>query len=195
MIIGVTGGVGAGKSTVLEILSAEYGAYVIKADEVAHELMRPGMQNYKNIVSAYGDEILLEDGSIDKKKLATRAFSSSCETKHLNEMTHPQVKAAIEAIIKKQTKEKQKGLIVIEAALLSEGGLSELCDSVWYIYADIDTRVRRIMESRGYDRKRCEDTIARQKKDVQFREECNAVIDNSADIERTKEQIRHLMKC
>ena len=85
-------------------------------------------------------------------------------------------------------------LIVIEAALLSEGHLIPLCDDVWYIYTDEQTRIKRIMESRGYSQERCLQTIARQKSDAQFRAECRVVIDNSHSIEETKTQIERQMK-
>lgn len=193
MILGITGGVGAGKSSVLAILQKEYHAKLILADEVGRELMQPGEANYVNIVNAFGKEILNEDQTINTKKLASVALSSPLETLRLNAMTHPNVRVRIEWMIKEIRDKEPDALIVIEAALLSEGHLTPLCDDVWYIYADEETRIKRIMESRGYSYERCKQTIARQKSDVQFRAECKVVIDNSGSLEETKKQIQNLM--
>ena len=146
MILGITGGVGAGKSSVLAILEKEYNAKLILADEVGRELMQPN------------------------------------------------VRVRIEWMIKEIRDKEPDALIVIEAALLSEGHLIPLCDDVWYIYTDEQTRIKRIMESRGYSKERCIQTIARQKSDAQFRAECRVVIDNSHSIEETKAQIERQMK-
>ena len=187
MILGITGGVGAGKSSVLAILEKEYNAKLILADEVGRELMQPGEANYVNIVNAFGKEILNEDQTIDTKKLAATAFSNPLETLRLNAITHPNVRVRIEWMIKEIRDKEPDALIVIEAALLSEGHLIP-------IYTDEQTRIKRIMESRGYGKERCLQTIARQKSDAQFRAECRVVIDNSHSIEETKAQIERQMK-
>lgn len=194
MILGITGGVGAGKSSVLAILEKEYNAKLILADEVGRELMQPGEANYVNIVNAFGKEILNEDQTIDTKKLAATAFSNPLETLRLNAITHPNVRVRIEWMIKEIRDKEPDALIVIEAALLSEGHLIPLCDDVWYIYTDEQTRIKRIMESRGYGKERCLQTIARQKSDAQFRAECRVVIDNSHSIEETKAQIERQIR-
>ena len=178
----------------LAILEKEYNAKLILADEVGRELMQPGEANYVNIVNAFGKEILNEDQTIDTKKLAATAFSNPLETLRLNAITHPNVRVRIEWMIKEIRDKEPDALIVIEAALLSEGHLIPLCDDVWYIYTDEQTRIKRIMESRGYSKERCIQTIARQKSDAQFRAECCVVIDNSHSIEETKAQIERQMK-
>lgn len=193
MILGVTGGVGAGKSSVLAILQEEYHAKLILADEVGRRLMQPGEANYVNIVNAFGKEILNENQTINTSKLAATAFSSPLETLRLNALTHPNVRVRIEWMIKEIRDNEPDALIVIEAALLSEGHLTALCDDVWYIYADEQTRIARIMESRGYSYERCCQTIARQKSDAQFRAECKTVIDNSKSIEETRKAIKELL--
>ena len=193
-IIGITGGVGSGKSEILNILKNDYQAKVIQSDHVAHELMVPGAKSYDAIVQAFGNEILNEDQTIDTKKLAAIAFSNPLETLRLNAITHPNVRVRIEWMIKEIRDKEPDALIVIEAALLSEGHLIPLCDDVWYIYTDEQIRIKRIMESRGYSKERCLQTIARQKSDAQFRAECRVVIDNSHSIEETKAQIERQMK-
>ena len=101
MKVSITGGVGAGKSSVLAILEKEYNAKLILADEVGRELMQPGEANYVNIVNAFGKEILNEDQTIDTKKLAATAFSNPLETLRLNAITHPNVRVRIEWMIKR----------------------------------------------------------------------------------------------
>ena len=129
-----------------------------------------------------------------QKNWTATAFSNPLETLRLNAITHPNVRVRIEWMIKEIRDKEPDALIVIEAALLSEGHLIPLCDDVWYIYTDEQTRIKRIMESRGYSKERCLQTIARQKSDAQFRAECRVVIDNSHSIEETKAQIERQMK-
>ena len=190
MILGVTGGIGAGKSTVLKILQQEYDAKLILADDVAKQLMQPGEANYTNIVNAFGKGILKEDKTIDTALLASRVFANPLETLQLNAITHPNVRVRIEWMVKSIRDVNPDELIVIEAALLSEGHLSALCDEIWYVYADEQTRINRLMQQRGYSYERCCQTMARQKSDEQFRAEATAVIDNSADIENTRKIVK-----
>ena len=192
--IGITGGIGSGKSKVLDYLSEACGAVICQSDLVAHQVQLPGEKCYQKVVETFGKEILNEDQTIDTKKLAATAFSNPLETLRLNAITHPNVRVRIEWMIKEIRDKEPDALIVIEAALLSEGHLIPLCDDVWYIYTDEQTRIKRIMESRGYSEERCRQTIARQKSDAQFRAECRVVIDNSHSIEETKAQIERQMK-
>ena len=162
MILGVTGGVGAGKSAVLEILKEEYGAYLIIADEVGHGLLEPGRENYRRVIRAFGPGMLDDDGRINRKRLAEMVFPDAEKTKLLNSLTHPVIRLEILRLIAGQQEKDADRLIVIEAALLSEGKLDEICDSVWYIFCDEETRIERIMSSRGYSREKSESVIRRQ---------------------------------
>lgn len=193
MIIGVTGGIGAGKSTVLSILKEKYKAHLIAADEVGRSMMQPGEANYHNIVNAFGTEILQEDGKIDTSKLAHLAFSNPLDALRLNAVTHPNIRVRIEWMVKEILDADPDALIVIEAALLKEGHLSELCDQIWFVYADRSTRVRRIMETRGYSEQRCMDTIRRQKSDEAFACESDILIDNSGNLSETEVRIGTVM--
>lgn len=194
MILGITGGVGAGKSTVLSIFKEEYQAKLILADEVGRELMKPGEANYFNIVNAFGNRILKEDKTIDTAALAGIAFASPLETLRLNALTHPNIRVRIEWMIKEIRDQEPNALIVIESALMTEGHLLELCDYIWFVYADRETRIQRLMSSRGYSYERCEATISRQKSDEQFLAESQAVIDNSGTLETARRAIREQLK-
>lgn len=117
--IGITGGVGAGKSTVLDFLRETYQASVCEADKVAHELQRPGEGCYQEILKVFGPEILCDDQTIDRKRLGSIVFADVEKLKRLNGIVHPKVK---EWIRKKQEEEQRAGtkLFIIEAALLLE---------------------------------------------------------------------------
>lgn len=196
-LLGITGGVGAGKSSILSVLKKEYGGYVIQADEVGHRLRRPGETNYLWMVREYGEGILNEDCTINPAAVSANVFGNAEKMQRLNAATHPVIRDAILEEIERYAKtldQNRKYLVVLEAALLKEGGLSELCDETWYIYAPPQRRMERLMESRGYSRERCEDIMSRQKSEAQFRKENDAEIDNSGTLEETREQIAVLLK-
>ncbi len=196
-LLGVTGGVGAGKSGVLSILKQDFGAYVIQADEVGHRLRCPGEKNYLWMLREYGTEILNMDGTINPAKVAATVFGNPKRMEKLNAATHPVIREAILDEIERYAASldsEQKHLVVVEAALLKEGGLSELCDETWYIYAPVIKRTERLMASRGYSRERCEDIMNRQKSEAQFRTENAVTIDNSETLEKTRRQIAEVLE-
>jgi len=180
-ILGITGGVGCGKSTVLDMLENEYGAFVIQADIVAHELMTPGQASYQAIVEHFGQVILAEDGSIDRKALGAIVFSDEEKLTLLNSLTHPAVKEEIRRRISER-----RCFIVIEAALLLEDHYDEICDEIWYIYADKEVRFERLAASRGYTREKSQSMMDNQMSEEELRRRCQAVIDNSGTLEETK---------
>ncbi len=217
-ILGITGGVGCGKSAVLDILEKEYGAYVIQADIVAHELMEPGQASYLGIVEHFGQEILAADGRIDRKALGTIVFGDEKKLALLNSLTHPAVKEEIRSRIAQllyaRIDEKLfKGFspsdssngaaeetvhhdvfIVIEAALLLEDHYDEICDEIWYIYADQEVRFERLARSRGYSREKSQSMMDNQMSEAELRQRCQAVIDNSGTLAETSAQLRQMLE-
>ncbi len=189
-ILGITGGVGCGKSTVLDILQKEYGAYVIQADIVAHELMEPGQTSYKAIVEHFGQEILAEDGHIDRKALGAIVFADEEKLALLNSLTHPAVKMEI----RRRITESQNIFIVIEAALLLEDHYDEICDEIWYVYADREVRFQRLAASRGYSREKSRSMMDNQMSDEELRCRCQAVIDNSGTLEETRKALEAVLQ-
>lgn len=192
-IIGLTGGVGAGKSSVLAWLKEAYGAHIIVTDEVGHRLMEPGKASYERLVDAYGTDILGEDGTILRDKLAKIVFQNEESVKKVNEMVHPLVKTEVEREIASIRMRGEVSYVVVESALLKEGGLTECCDEIWYLYASTEVRIQRLMTSRGYTKERCLSVMDRQLSDTAFREIADAVIDNSGDFDDTKRQIARLL--
>ena len=188
-VLGITGGVGSGKSTVLEILEQNYGATIIQADLVAKELMEPERESYLAIVREFGEEILAADGSIDRQKLAAVVFSDEKKRLLLNSLTHPLVEQEMDRRIRES-----EGLIVLEAALPKEAAFKRLCDSVWYIHVPEEIRIERLMASRGYTREKCLQIMASQLPEQEFRALADEVIENGRTKEKTEEQIAKLLK-
>lgn len=189
-VLGITGGVGAGKSTILDYLERRHKARVIQADAVGKLLQRPGEECHRRIVETFGEEILQEDGALRRSTLAELVFQDGEKLRLLNGIVHPAVK---EYIVKEIQREKRRGevpFVVIEAALLLEDHYDAVCDEIWYVYTDPAVRTRRLMASRGYSREKVQEIMANQLSDEEYRSRCEFVIDNSSDfVENTNEQI------
>ena len=192
-IIGVTGGVGAGKSTVLNYLEKRYGAKLILADLVGHEVMEPGHEAYEQVVKAFGHEIVSEDKTIDRKAVSDVVFGNEEKLKKLNGIIHPAVRQSVLEEIQLQ-KEKKTAIVVVEAALLLEEHYEEFCNNVWYIHTDAEIRIQRLMDSRGYTREKAESIIARQGSEEFFRKHSDYVIINNGDLKTTWKQIEEGIK-
>ena len=189
-IIGITGGVGSGKSKVLECLEQEFGAKVYQADEIAKELQKKGQTCYREMVRYFGKEILALDGEIDRPKLAGIVFKE--EEKLLNQMVHPAVREYLLSEIERQ-KEEHTAYFIIEAALLLENDYRAICDEIWYIHTSEDVRRQRLKESRGYDDRKISEIIASQLPESEFYAKCDAVVENDGDFEETRRQIGELL--
>lgn len=193
-IIGLTGGVGAGKSTVLGLLQERHHAYVIEADAVGRRLMKKGGITYAKILEVFGTDILDTDGEIHKGRLAAAAFGAEEATLRLNACTHPYIREAIAEEIMQVERTGAYELLVLEAAILAQGGLTQLCDTIWYVSVPEDVRIKRIMESRGYSKERAADVIARQPSETEYLALADAVIQNDGSPEETAAQVADLLK-
>jgi dephospho-CoA kinase len=189
-VIGVTGGVGAGKSTVLNILKEEHQADIILADEVAHTLMKPGQECYKQIVQAFGEEILADDGKLDKAKVSELIFNDADKKSQMDGIVHPAVRVEIEKLVANSSSE----LVVIEAALLVESGYRDICDEYWYVYVSTQERVKRLYEQRGYSEFKSYSIIFNQLTPEEFERNCDVVIDNGGTIEETRAQVQEFLQ-
>ena len=188
-VIGITGGVGAGKSEILKYLKEKHGAVVIEADKVGHLLMEPGGACYYSIVEKFGSSILNGDQTINRGKLGTIVFADAELLNALNKIIHPRVKSHIVSEIAKERAYHRTELFVVEAALLLEDHYDVICDELWYIDTDADIRAKRLRETRGYDDEKIAGIMANQMSPEEFRNACQAVIDNSGDLAGTYEQI------
>ncbi len=192
MIIGVTGGVGSGKSTILDILKSDYNAHIILADEVARELMKPSKSAFNAVCDAFGNDILRDiDGvtCIDRIQLSKIVFKNPDKLKLLNSIIHPLVRVEILKIFDDIYSIDNNALIILESAILIEAGYKDLLDYLWFVYARKDIRINRLIESRGYSLERCENIMENQLSDDQYKNNCDFVIDNSESIDFSKKQI------
>ena len=188
-VIGITGGVGAGKSAVLNYLKEQHHAVVVEADKVGHLLMEPGGACYYSIVEKFGSSILNGDQTINRGKLGKIVFADESLLNELNKIIHPRVKSHIVSEIAKERAYHRTNYFVVEAALLIEDHYDVICDEMWYIHTDAGIRAKRLKETRGYDDEKIAGIMANQKSPKEFRSACQAVIDNSGDLAYTYEQI------
>lgn len=189
--IGITGGVGAGKTQILSFLGKQPGVRVMLADEIAHELMEPQTECFKRLQTEFaGEDLYQPDGSFDRQKLAAVLFSDPKKRERLNAIVHPAVR---EYVIQQKNLEQQKGnisLLVLEAALLIEEHYDEICDELWYIYTSRENRRARLKASRGYSDARVDEIFASQLTEEAYRRHCSIVIDNNGTIEETIAQTK-----
>jgi dephospho-CoA kinase len=143
LIVGLTGGVASGKSVVSQVWKEE-GAYLIDADRIAREVVQPRTPAWKAVVKAFGKEILQEDGSIHRKKLATRVFSNPVERELLNRILHPRIKREIDRRIKGIGKKGPTAIVVIDAALLVETGYYRDVDKVVVVTSTKKQQIERL---------------------------------------------------
>ena len=187
-IIGITGGVGAGKSTVLDHLEKQYNACVLQADKIGHLVMEPGGICYGQVIALFGKQIIKNDKTIDRKMVSDVVFAHEEMRQKLDDIIHPAVKSYILDKIEEQKKAGYT-LMIVEAALLLEDHSDAFCDKVWYIHTDQEIRIERLMSSRGYTREKAENIIARQATEGFFREHADYIIQNNGDLDETWRQI------
>lgn len=191
-VLGITGGVGSGKSEILKILHEDYGAYVCQMDETARELQKKGTECFDKIVRSFGDGIIASDGELDRRALGSIVFADRSRLEQLNAIVHPEVLRVLRNDLRVQ-EAAGTGLYVIESALLTRVG-KELCDEIWYIYTDPEVRRVRLTASRGYTGEQIMAMTASQPDEDEFRRNCTAVIDNSGSPEETKRQIGETLR-
>lgn len=188
--IGITGGIGAGKSEILRYIEQNYPAYILYADNLAHELMQPQTESYQKIKTSFQTEdIFLKDGRLDAKKLAEVIFSDDKKREEMNRIVHPAVKQEIRKRVEEERKNKKFSYFILEAALLIEEGYDKICDELWYIDASKDLRRRRLKSQRGYSDEKIDAVFCSQLSKEEYQKHCNVVIDNNGSLEETFAQI------
>ncbi|MCD8333451.1 MAG: dephospho-CoA kinase [Clostridiales bacterium] len=195
LFIGITGGVGAGKSAILSYMRENYHCRVMLADEVAHDLMEPGSVCHEKLRTLFGaDDVWEADGRFDRAKLAAVLFSDEKKRTALNGIVHPAVK---EYVIGQYQAEKERGeldCLVLEAALLIEENYDAVCDELWYIYTSEENRRMRLKENRGYSDAKVDSIFASQLSEEVFRAHCAEEIDNNETPEESFRQIDAILK-
>lgn len=184
-VVGLTGPMGAGKSTVAAMLR-ELGAKVLNADAMVHDEQLRGTVGYSAIVQAFGTKVLGEDKEIDRAKLAEEVFGDPVKLQRLERILHPRV---IARVLQARSMLPDDEVLVIEAIKLLEGELRKACDRVWVVVAPRETMIERL-GARGMPAREAELRLARQLSDEQFRAAADAVIVNDGDLARTRERVR-----
>lgn len=193
-LIGITGGVGAGKSQILSYIEGRCNCRILLADQAAHGVKEPGQPCFKRLVELLGSEILRKDGEIDKAKMAALIFSDEKLLFKVNEIIHPAVKEYILSEIRKEEQAGQIDAFFVEAALLIEDGYEQILDELWYIHADRRVRRQRLADSRGYSAEKIDQIFSSQLSEEEFRAHCKVVIDNSQSLSDTYMQVDQILK-
>ncbi len=189
-LIGLTGGIGSGKSSVSRIL-AELGAYVVDADQIAHQLQARGRPVWRAIWEQFGWPVLTADGSVDRKKLGYHIFSDGKARESLNRIVHPPVQSEIKRLVKDA--ESQGGsLAVLDVPLLIEGGLYRVVDTIWVVYTEPRQQIERICLRDGVSRETAERRLQAQMPLKDKVALADVVIDNRGDLATLEEEVRGL---
>lgn len=194
-IVGVIGGIGSGKSMIVELLKSNYNAYVIKSDDIGHNIISKGTKSYKLIVNYFGNEILQPNFEINRAKLGDIVFNDSDKLKTLNSFTHPFIYDKIkEEINKVNSNTILYDFIVIELPLIIDSIINELIDEIWYINSDINIRKQRLLISRNITEDKINSIIHLQNEETQFLAIADYIIDNSGSIDNTIIQINKIFE-
>lgn len=185
-IVGLTGGIGSGKSEVAAML-AERGAVVMSGDDVARDLVRPGSPQLQRIVEHFGGEVLLEDGTLDRKALADIVFSDERELDVLNDIMDGPIQAELE-----RRSRGCEGVVVIESPLLIERGRTQSVDFVVVVMAPLDERLERLTTKRNISHADALNRISRQTSDDERTRVADFVIVNDAGLDELREQVAAL---
>lgn len=183
-IIGLTGGIASGKSSVSRALR-ELGAMVIDADETAHQLMEPQCPAWKDIVATFGPDILNEDQTINREKLGAIVFNHPEALAQLNQLTHPRVMESFKEILREIRNTNPYAVVFLEVPLLYETHMERICDEVWVVWVDRETQIQRLMNRNGFTR---EEAIIRIEAQMPLDEKArraDLLLDNRASLEET----------
>lgn len=192
-IIGITGGIGSGKSVVLNLLRDNHQAYVVETDILAHKLMKPGSPVFSEIVECFGSKIVSPEGTIDRNKLGEIVFNDEKKLQMLNDIVHPAVKNFILSDIKNHREKKDVSLYVIESAILIESGYKAVCDEIWYVYVEKEERIRRLIKGRGGTREKWLDIMKNQKDDDFYQCNCEHIVNNGENFTKTANIVKELL--
>lgn len=189
-IIGLTGGIGSGKTSVADLLRS-HGLPVVDADQIARDVVEPGQPALQDLASAFGADILREDGSLDRPELARRAFADEQHTNLLNSITHPRIMARRDELFD-VARAAGEPAVIYDMPLLVEKGQHRDMDLVVVVHVDVDTRVERLVANRGLDEDDVRRRIAAQTSDAARLAVADVVIDNNGPREELESQVQAL---
>jgi dephospho-CoA kinase len=193
LIVGLTGGVASGKTTVSQVLKEE-GAYIIDADRIARELVRPHAPAWKKLVRAFGKEILREDGSIHRKKFADKVFADLSQRKLLNQILHPRIRKEMEQKAKEIGQKDPEAIVVIDAPLLVELGDHRQMDKLIVVTSTQKQQIERLRERDGISAEEALRMVASQMPVEDKVKLADFVIQNKGSFQETRKKTREIFK-
>ncbi len=184
-VIGLTGNIGSGKSTVLSMLE-QLGAKVVDADDLVHEVMQQGLPVWQAIVDTFGEGVLTPQGDIDRKKLASLVFDDAEALRRLEEIVHP----AVDERLREITANSDEPVIAVEAVKIMQSSVYGEIDSLWLVTCPAEERLQRLLRTRDIDAEDVEERLRAQMAQERQAELADVVIDNSGSLDHTWEQVR-----
>lgn len=192
-VIGLTGGIGTGKSTVSNYLRT-HDIEIIDADEISRYIVQPGMPALEAIEKAFGPDILLPDGNMDRKKMAEIVFNDPAKKELLESITMPMIIGVITGYAESFKETNEPGIIIVDAPLLYEVGLDSICDYVWAVKADLETRVERVCQRDSATKEQVMARVKNQMNQEEILSKADEVIDNSGSLEALQNRIEELIE-
>lgn len=192
IVIGLTGGIATGKSTVTAALR-DLGVPVIDADQVARQVVEPGEPALAELVAEYGPGILREDGHLDREKLGSLVFSDDAARQRLNDITHPHILRAMDRL-RQAAAAAGEPVLTLDVPLLFESGLEKTVDRVWVVTASAAQQLQRLMDRDGLGAEEARRRVEAQMPLERKIRGADAVIDNSGSVESTRTRVRFLLE-
>ena len=189
-VIGLTGGIGSGKSTVSQCL-AELGAVIIDADKVGHEAFKPNTEAWRDVVATFSGQILTPTGEVDRKKLGEIVFNNPESLSRLNQIMHPRMYGMMKAQIEEYRRQ-GVAVVVLEAAILIEANWTPLVDEVWITVAPEAAVLERVKKQRGLAKEQILSRIHSQLSTEERTKHADVVINNDGDLDEVKAKVKEL---
>ncbi len=193
LVIGLTGGIGSGKSYVAKLIREHFRVAVIDTDSLAKELMKQGESVYNRVVEQFGSGILAKDGEIDRQTLARIVFSDPKRLAMLDSLTHPAVQERVLQLVQEYRESGKYRAVLVETALLIEAGYQHFCDEIFYVHADEKIRRMRLKESRGYTDEKIDGILDSQKSEKEYALHSTWMIENSSGEKEVMLQLWQIM--
>ncbi len=189
-VIGLTGGIGSGKSTMSQLL-AELGAVILDADKVGHEALKPDSETWRQVVAAFGRQIITPNGNIDRKKLGNIVFGNPESLSRLNQIMHPRIYDMVKAQLEEYRRQGMR-VVVLEAPLLLEASWTSLVDEVWVTTAPEATVLKRLEERMGLSQAESLTRIHSQLPSAERVRHADVVINTDCDLDELKSKVKEL---
>ena len=190
-VLGLTGGIGSGKSTVSQMF-AEYGAEVVDADQIAREVVAPGQPALQAIKEAFGAAVIRPDGRLDRTRLGGLIFRDPASRARLNTITHPRIQERLQQEV--EVRRPRDGILILDIPLLYETGRGDMVEAVIVVWVDRVTQLRRLIDRAGLTANEAAQRLAAQMSLDEKRSRADYVIDNTGSLETTRQQVQEIVR-